>query len=90
MDTATNIVSDFASNSISVKSPRYIRDIKDNAKKLGIKGTKKLNKFLNQEQNKAFLINRLVDAAFSVGSEIGLGYIQTNGQRPATYRGLVI
>ena len=90
IDTVSNFACDFISGSFSVKSPKYIRDIKDGAQELGIKGTKELNKHLKRKQNKAFLTNQLISATVSVGYGVASGFVKASGQRPSTFRGLVI
>lgn len=51
-DVATNAASEVASVALEVnyKVPKYIRDIKDEARAVGVKGTKKLKKYLNLAQ----------------------------------------
>jgi len=69
-DIVTNLVCDAASNIISIDSPNFIRDIKDEARSLGIKGGNALKAYLKSVQNEVFLINQGVDVAVSIANVV--------------------
>lgn len=73
-DVADNIVSSRVGGKVSDlvggNSPQFIRDIKDDARKLGIKGTKKLNNYLSKAQNESFLGKQFLDFAFATSKKV--------------------
>ena len=89
-DVTSNVICDIVSSNFSLESPQYIRDIKDDAQELGMKGTTQLNKYLIRQQNKVFLTNQLTGAAVSVSYEYVSGVKLPSNRRPATFRGLII
>ena len=66
-DIGKSALSAFVSNKLSIGDdiPRYIRDIKNDARALGIKGTKKLTRYLNQTQASTLVRNAFYDATMS-------------------------
>ena len=69
-DVASNLICDVASNIVSIDSPNFIRDIKDEAKSLGVKGKKALTSYLKKVQNEVFWIDQGIDVSVSIAEVV--------------------
>ena len=69
-DVASNLVCNVASNIVCIDSPNFIRDIKDEATSLGIKGGKALTSYLKKVQSEVFWINQGFDISISVAEVV--------------------
>ncbi len=67
-DVIFGLVLVYFTRKVSVDSPKYIRDIKDEASSLDIKGTKKLDQFLEQTQDRAFVKNQFSGLSISIAA----------------------
>lgn len=59
-DAVENVVFSSISGSLSVDTPVFIRDVKNEARELGYKGTKQLAKYLNKDQWSSFFLNQFI------------------------------
>jgi RHS repeat-associated protein len=79
-------VIDFVLSSVlKIKSPKFIRDIKTKARNLGIKGTKKLTKFLNNEIFKVNLANITLSNLVSLIKEVVRKIFKNNSFKLVKY-----
>lgn len=69
-DVSANVICDLAASTIAMDSPRFIRDIKDEARAAGYKGTKQLTSYLKHAQNIAFAGNQLIGSLTSIASTV--------------------
>ncbi len=63
LDVGANRVASHISKVTSFETPKFIRDIKNDAHALGIKGTKQLKTYLNAAKRTAFMNNQFVSFA---------------------------
>jgi hypothetical protein len=65
-DVAGNFICDAALSNVSMDAPQFIRDIKDDARSAGCKGTQSLNNYLKKQKIFVFGYNRALDVAADV------------------------
>ena len=75
-DVAGNFICDAALSQVSMDAPQFIRDIKDDARSAGYKGTRSLNNYLKEQQIFVFNYNQTLDVVTDLAYTVYSGAAQ--------------